>query len=350
MALTINYVPGYTFTVGEVVTIAKLNLLANPTINLEGAISGVSIGAGAVGTSNIAVGALSADAPGRALMANSYFSADATGRAKFTAGFFGAGDATSAALFADGFFAPLAPCVGSTRNLIGVQASNTTATVTADEAVLKDANASPFLATAVNVTVNTATSGANGLDTGVLGASQWYYFYLIYNGTTVASLISSSATTPTLPGGYTYKALVSAVYSDASSHLVSFYQQDRDIWIVPVVVFTAKASAGTNTYESYSAGAGGSDVNLTTVVPPIAKRLRGCAGNVNAGSDQSVAIAGDGNGLGAVDIVGSRTGAALDTFSMSGSFAIPMKTAQTFFWKSTSTSARNQVTVNGFSL
>jgi hypothetical protein len=46
--LTISFIPGYTWIVGELVTAAKLNLAANPTIALYGTISTSSIGDGSI--------------------------------------------------------------------------------------------------------------------------------------------------------------------------------------------------------------------------------------------------------------------------------------------------------------
>lgn len=48
------------------------------------------------------------------------------------------------------------------------------------------------------VTIDATTTGANGLDTGALAVSTWYYFYLIYNGTTVSGLLSTSSSAPTM--------------------------------------------------------------------------------------------------------------------------------------------------------
>lgn len=97
MALTITYVPGYVWTIGELVTEDKLNQAANPTINLEGTISSSSVADGAITTPKLAAGVLSADATGRSKMADLFitlakintgiFTADATGRGKFADGF-----------------------------------------------------------------------------------------------------------------------------------------------------------------------------------------------------------------------------------------------------------------------
>ena len=65
--------------------------------------------------------------------------------------------------------------------------------------MLQDSSGVPYRATAVNLTVDITVSGVNGLDTGSEAASTWYYIWVIYNGTTVAGLLSTSATAPTMP-------------------------------------------------------------------------------------------------------------------------------------------------------
>jgi hypothetical protein len=94
---------------------------------------------------------------------------------------------------------------------------------------LLDASGNIYAATNVDLTCNCATVGANGLSTdvsgGALAVSTWYYFWAIYNATTVASLCSISSTAPTLPSGYTYKALVGVGRTDASAHFKVFVSQ-----------------------------------------------------------------------------------------------------------------------------
>lgn len=353
MALTISLTAGYTFTDGEIVTNDKLNLMGNPTINLEGSISSVSVADGSITTAKLAANALSADATGRGKMAAGYFSADATGRGKFAAGFIGT-DATSYALFAAGFFAPFAPVVGSVRNLAAAYASASTLTVAADEVVVKNSANQSYLLTGLSggVTVNIAAAvGINALDTGAEASSTWYYIWAVWDGTTAGCLLSTSSTTPSVANFvYTHKALIGAVRNDGSSNFISFTQQDRQIWLNLTVLFTAKAPAGSNTYEAYQAGGGGSDVDLRTLVPPIAKRLQGVSG-FSTNNNGAVAIAGDANGLGATSIAGNSAGAiTLDGFDWSGRFEIPLKTAQTFYWKAHNTSANSRVSLSGYAI
>jgi hypothetical protein len=120
------------------------------------------------------------------------------------------------------------------KNLKIVTTSITAGTITADQLVLEDTFGNTYRATAVNVSYATGTSGANGLDTGTIAASTFYYEWVIYNATTntVASLLSLSSTAPTMPAGYTFKARVGATYYDSGSKLRFKVQYDKSAQIV----------------------------------------------------------------------------------------------------------------------
>lgn len=368
--LVISYVAGYTFAEGEVLTIAKLNELARPTINLSGSVGTALVDDGSITVNKLADGALAATDTGRGKMADGYFSADATGRGKFTAGFFGAGDATSIGLFADGFWtadatgrgkfaagivdstlinATVAPTIGSARNLVALNNAGTPASkvdITADEVVLKDSGGKPFLATSVSLTVNIAASGANGLDTGSEAGSVWYYIWVIYNATTVtvASLLSTSATAPTLPSGYTFKALVGVVRNDGSSNFVSFFQQDRECFMADTVVFTAKTGV-----TSLTALAGADLTAFQALVPPIAKQCWGAAGNTNANG--GMALAADANGLGLmIACVGGPSGNSINSYQLAGNWRVALKTSQTLYYIMAATTAAHRLSVSGFKI
>ena len=107
--------------------------------------------------------------------------------------------------------------IPATYSGLKVSASNTTSiTVTANYVSLYSGS-SFYTAASPSLTISTSTSGANGLDTGSIASNTWYYVYVIYNGTTVSGLISTSSTSPTLPSGYTFKARVGAVRYGASN-------------------------------------------------------------------------------------------------------------------------------------
>lgn len=137
-------------------------------------------------------------------------------------------EAVQSSNLADNAFATV---TGLFKNLV-VKSNTTTPNsqvdISADELILKDSDGRAYTAINVSLTANIATSGVNGLDTGAESANAWYYLWVIYNGTTVSSLISLSSTNPTMPSGYTYKAMVGAV-RNSSSNFLSFYQLGKHV-------------------------------------------------------------------------------------------------------------------------
>lgn len=122
------------------------------------------------------------------------------------------------------------PPGGAFKNLVAAYASTTTSTLTADEIVIEDSNLNTRRIATVSLTLNISTSGANGLDTGSLSANTWYYVFAIFNPSTntQACLMSLSNTAPTMPSGYTFSALLSAVRLNGSSQIIGFKQFGRD--------------------------------------------------------------------------------------------------------------------------
>lgn len=110
---------------------------------------------------------------------------------------------------------------GAFKNL---QASSTglsaNVSVTADEIAVENAANEYKTLRGVNLTiaVNGGPGAANGLDAGALATSTWYSVWVIWNGVTTAGLLSLSATAPTLPAGYTHKARVGWIRTDASGN------------------------------------------------------------------------------------------------------------------------------------
>lgn len=74
-----------------------------------------------------------------------------------------------------------------------------------------------------DVTAAITSSGANGLDTGAEAASTFYYVWGIGKSDgTFALLLSTSASSPTMPTGYTFKRLLWGVANNGSSNFVGF--------------------------------------------------------------------------------------------------------------------------------
>ncbi|MBF0351741.1 MAG: hypothetical protein HQM11_11980 [SAR324 cluster bacterium] len=90
------------------------------------------------------------------------------------------------------------------------------------------------IASSVSTIVDITVSGSGGLDSGSEAPNTWYYVWTISDGTTVSGLLSTSATSPTLPSGSIYKKLVSAVRNDNASNFIYFYQQGNLYWKIPI--------------------------------------------------------------------------------------------------------------------
>jgi hypothetical protein len=70
-----------------------------------------------------------------------------------------------------------------------------------------------------------AGTGNGGLDTGAIANSTWYHFYLIAKVDGTADiLISLSASSPTMPSGYTYYRRIGSGKTNGSAQWVSFTQ------------------------------------------------------------------------------------------------------------------------------
>lgn len=125
---------------------------------------------------------------------------------------------------------------GSARGMgVACHALQTSADVvqfTADSIVVDNVGGTlPTILTSVNVSPNKTTAGpiANGRDqAGAFANNTWVYLYVIWNGTTTAGLWSLSATSPTLPTGYTHFAMVHPANTTAAGFLPQ-YASDRDV-------------------------------------------------------------------------------------------------------------------------
>lgn len=77
-------------------------------------------------------------------------------------------------------------------------------------------------------------TGNGGLDTGAAANETWYHVFLISNGSVVDALFSTSADSPTMPGGYSYKRRIGAVRTDGSANVLGFTQNGNEfIWDTP---------------------------------------------------------------------------------------------------------------------
>lgn len=144
---------------------------------------------------------------------------------------------------------------------------NTQYDFAANEVLLTNGASGFVLRTATGTLTNnvlTAGSTANGRDqAGAFTAGSWIHFWFIWNGTTLATLSSASATAPTLPSGYTHRAYIGAVYFNGSSQLVATRMRGSKVFYAAA---QNALTGGTATAET--------SVSLTALVPPNALRTQ----------------------------------------------------------------------------
>lgn len=248
--------------------------------------------------------------------------------------------------------------IAASRNLViqnNAVTPDSRVDITADEVVLRSTAGLNYSAQTVSVTVDilAAVANPNALDVGARAANTWYYLWLIYNGTTVAGLLSLSATAPTLPTGYTVaKAMVGVVRVDATPVFVRFVTYDRRTYADDKVVFTAKAVAALVTYEIL---VGVPLTDFRAAVPPNARTCSGnFGGTATEASMEIAACAADGtlsaNAVGACIILSNNLG-ALDTFVAAGAFNVPVRggaAAYNIQWRGRVAGAINRMTISGY--
>lgn len=193
------------------------------------------------------------------------------------------------------------------RNLVGANNSGTPTTqfdVSADAVTVVNPTslAGVTLVNTGTLTNNISTAGpaANGRDqAGAFSASSWIYLYIIYNGTTTATLSSTVAppTGPTLPTGYTHWYFAAALRLNGSTQIVPC--KLRGNWVTYNTGQTS-VSAGTATTAT--------SVSVSAIVPPNALEYR-----LNIAQ---MAYTGNGTGNGAISTFVQVSSAEV-TFSQS---------------------------------
>lgn len=145
----------------------------------------------------------------------------------------------------------VAGVAGSASNLtITLTAAAASGTMTADEIIVETAlGGVRYCLSNFNKTINLATTGAGGMDTGTAPASGYVALYAIYNPTTGASALlavnATSVVAPSIygganmPAGYTASGLVSVWPTNGSSQLIVGVQEGRKFLCSAVQVLNA---------------------------------------------------------------------------------------------------------------
>lgn len=235
--------------------------------------------------------------------------------------------------------------IGQSRNAaMRITAASSTATWTADELVVETAiGGTQYRLNNLSLSINLATTGAGGMDTGAAPASGFVAIYAIYNPTTktIAALAvnATSAKAPevyggsNMPAGYTASALIAVCGTNSSGQLLPGLLTDRT-WMTPrtiVLNVTVQNSSWT-------------PMTLAAMVPLNAKRVIGdLAGATNSGN---ITMGGAGDSTNAI-------GASWPTYYLIGQcpFDVELSSPQTMYYLNTMTSGSTisfQVFVKGY--
>jgi hypothetical protein len=228
--------------------------------------------------------------------------------------------------------------VGQSRNLsMNVATAAATATLTADEIVVGTSlGGHKYVLGSFSKTINLATTGAGGMDTGTAPVSGYVALYAIYNPTTqISALLATNATSvvapnvyggANMPSGYTASALVSVWPTNASSQFIVASQYDRRVNFVATNALNGSGTVGSATSFSFS-----------SVVPKNAKFVSGLVSiTVSAAAVATLSVF-DQAASGASSIVASNNSAGAAGASSNFS-SFPILTTQTL-WFSATTSA-----------
>lgn len=157
----------------------------------------------------------------------------------------------------DGALIKASPLVGDASNVkMTISAASASGTLTADEIVVGTAlGATTYRIASFNKTINLATIGVGGMDTGTAPVNGYVALYAIYNPSSGASaLLAVNATVglspmvyggANMPSGYTASSLLTVLPTNASGQFKICAVRGRSVGIPGSIVFST-ASVVTN--------------------------------------------------------------------------------------------------------
>lgn len=225
--------------------------------------------------------------------------------------------------------------VGSSRAVrMYVSAAAATATLTAYETVVENAAGLAFRISNFNQSINLATTGAGGMDTGTAPISGYVAIYAVYNPVTGASALlakdATSASQPdvyggaNMPAGFTASALMAVWPTNGTKQFIPGFQLDRRFFFPYAQVLNTTTQQTTLTA-----------LNVSSSVPLNAKTCRGFSfltttGGVNSTMSVAGSAAAPVNGIGAQQMVGfNGTGLAFTQMPFTD---VPLITPQVIFY------------------
>lgn len=155
------------------------------------------------------------------------------------------------------------------------------------------------------VTIDTASTGLNGIDTGVLQASKVYYVYAVgdpVSGQTTGAMVSLSATQPLMPFGYSAFRVIGYMVTNAAVQFLACYNagdQNSRVFKFDAPQATAVTAGNATSYTA---------VSLAALVPAIENIEVSIAYSFTPGAASRVLNLTPGNATGnAVTVTGQVT-------------------------------------------
>jgi hypothetical protein len=214
---------------------------------------------------------------------------------------------------------------------MSVTSASSTATLSADEIIVETAlGGLKYQLSNFSKSVNLATTGAGGMDTGTAPVSGYVALYAIFNPTTSTSaLLATNATSAkatevysgaNMPSGYTASALVFVWPTNASGQLTIGEMVGRRIRGVPVSFLSTSGSGTSNSYASLS---------VAGCVPKNAKKIFGTITITNGTVSSFGSV-----GVAPTASVGAQTVGGYVTTNIGpfATFEIDLATAQTLYY------------------
>jgi hypothetical protein len=204
---------------------------------------------------------------------------------------------------------------GGHKNLKITTADGGTAPViTADAVTVENTLGLSMRLSNLSVTMDFTSTGAGKLDAGSIATSTWYYIWAIAKDDgTQSCLGSTSATSPTLPSGYTYKARIGAVRTKSGSAVfVGTIQYGRRVQYTGTPPNLASGAAGSTTVPTWSA------VAVASYVPTTAFRI---FGHLSLPTSGTIGMASPNNSYGAFNASSNRPPCSISLSGLAGGAA-----------------------------
>ncbi|WP_155295336.1 hypothetical protein [Chromobacterium violaceum] len=243
----------------------------------------------------------------------------------------------------------IAGIVGMSRNAsMPVDTASSSATFKADEIIVESALGGLKYAVAnINLTVNLATTGDGGMDSGTAPTSGFVALYLLYNPiartATIRAVNATSGVATEIypnsyPGSYTASALIAVYPTDSSGRFIAGNLTGRD-----VVFSSITAISGSTQQPSLTA------ISISSAVPANAKSVSGFVNyGSSAASNTTVQLSPSTNQVGLIPFFLAVNAAAAETVAFTG---LRIRTTQSICYLATVSGGTISFTIfiNGYS-